>query len=427
MILKALGNYNKLFWLIALWCLVLPTQTVASVHLDQSTLSRGYTITHSNGSFSVGIQPNAFANLTQLRGGVRKIAHPKRFPRSKKNKIGDIYAYGLASSQQTNFTFQQPLVITLLYPQEERTTRKVIKYWNTTQKKWKPLPTTDNPDNFTVQANFNKQAAVVGVFKDSTIGPVKDTDFQSFGDITATAAIAIDNTTGAVLYEKNSQQVRSIASLTKLMTGQVLVSQGIDQNKIVSYKANYEKEGAKLYVDPGETMSMKDLLFSMTVGSANNAAYALVGESGYSIEKFAQLMNNQAKKIGLEHTYFVEPSGLNASNVSTAADYAKLMQHVLTTQQMLELTTTRNYNFSTRNTGEEHHIATTNRLIRNGSNLHITGSKTGFTYEAGYCLAMKAREGDHEVITVVLGAPNSTAQFGESERLMNWAFKNYQW
>jgi D-alanyl-D-alanine carboxypeptidase len=195
---------------------------------------------------------------------------------------------------------------------------------------------------------------------------------------------------------------------------------------VATYHNAYDQIGGALQVSEGETMLMRDLLYGMVVGSANNAAYALVGNMGYSVDEFVDLMNQAASDLELEHTRFGDPSGLAVENITTAEDYARLLSAVAQTEDIAAISATIWYEFTTINTGNYHDFFNTNSLLRT-SDLAITASKTGYIDEALYCLAMQLERDEHSIITVVLGAPSSSARFSESERLAEWAFANYQW
>ncbi|MFA5995415.1 MAG: serine hydrolase [Patescibacteria group bacterium] len=296
------------------------------------------------------------------------------------------------------------------------------------QQTWEPLATTYRFDTKTLEAVINNSAVTFAVLTDTrfSFGPVAKTNWQAFGDINAVSAVALDDATGNILYEKNSNSVRSIASLTKLMTAYVVLNNNVDLNKIVTYHDDYDRIGGMLYVHEGETMTLENLMNAMVVGSANNAAIALVNQAGYKEADFIGLMNEQAKTLGLANTSFADPSGLEVNNLSTAYEYAQFLRTALNNEQLTKFSTTGYYSFSTINTEQFHDFNNTNPLLRTSA-LDITGSKTGYIDEALYCLALKAKAGDHEVITVVLGVSSSSVRFSESERLMQWALDNYEW
>lgn len=230
-----------------------------------------------------------------------------------------------------------------------------------------------------------------------------------------------------ILYSKNYDEVRSIASLTKLMTAAVFLDTGTPMDKIVTYdKASDDTSpaGSRLKVGTGETMKVKDLFYTMLVGSANNAARALARSTGLSPEEFVRRMNDKAQTWGLTHTHFVEPTGLDPKNVSTVYEVALMAKQVFKDFRILQATTVAAYGFRTINANQPHTIKTTAAEMFD-SPFRVTGMKTGFLEEAGYCYVLKARAGsegtDHDVITVVLGAGARLQSFNEATNIANYA------
>jgi D-alanyl-D-alanine carboxypeptidase len=229
-----------------------------------------------------------------------------------------------------------------------------------------------------------------------------------------------------ILYSKNYDQVRSIASLTKLMTAAVFLDTNTPMDKVITYEAgdNTNPAGSRLNVAPGETMTVKDLYFTMLVGSANNAAKALARSTGLSQEEFVRRMNAKAKGWGLAHTHFVEPTGLDPQNVSTVYEVALMAKQAFNRFAILQGTMTPVYGFRTINTSQPHTIKSTETEMFS-SPLRLTGMKTGYLNEANYCFVLKARPGDegtdHDVITVVLGASTRSQSFQETTDVMNYA------
>jgi D-alanyl-D-alanine carboxypeptidase len=239
--------------------------------------------------------------------------------------------------------------------------------------------------------------------------------------ITSPSAMVINAGTGEVLWGKNNDQIRSIASLTKIMTAAVFLDSNTPMDKIVTYQAEDEAIGGRLKIKPGERLTTKDLLYSMLTGSANNAANALARSTGLSRTEFVNRMNAKAQEWGLKNTSFADPSGLDPNNKSTAADYAVMARRALNSMTMLQVTTTRNYYFKTLE-GVPHNIKNTNKLI--DTDLYITGGKTGYLDEALYCHMTKAKDKNgNQVIAVVLGSLNSSTRFNETERLIRWGFR----
>ncbi|MCD4705740.1 hypothetical protein K8R61_01525, partial [bacterium] len=268
------------------------------------------------------------------------------------------------------------------------------------------------------------------VLGESTINQTSDKLLPDF-DLNAKSAIIVDAKTGKILYEKNSEQQMSIASITKLMSAKVVLDLDPDWEKVMKYSSvdddvfDYAKkwEMAYLYVDQGDTMTVKDLFFSSLVGSANNAVFSLSRSTGLLRRDFVETMNRKAKEIGMENTHFKEPSGLSPSNISTAQDLAKLGRKVFNSFKMLEATTAKRYTFSTINTENPHTIKNRNKLL--SSDLYILGTKTGYLDEAGHCLIVKATDKKgNEILVVTLGnfEPGG-AYFEETEKLVKWGFE----
>jgi len=180
--------------------------------------------------------------------------------------------------------------------------------------------------------------------------------------------------------------------------------------------------GAKLYVNAGETLTVKDLYFTSLVGSANNATKALARSTGLSSEEFVKRMNEQASEWGLSHTYFEEVTGLSERNVSTAKEYAELARNAFKHFDLLVGSTTPAYGFRTLNTDMPHTITSKNKML--ATDWYVTGTKTGFTYEALYTLMTKVtdRNAGHEVIIVILGAQDDATRYRETDALLQYAF-----
>lgn len=237
------------------------------------------------------------------------------------------------------------------------------------------------------------------------------------------AVVAINERTEEILYSKNYDTVLPIASLTKLMTAFVFLGTNTPMDQVVTYDSDDDADGSKLYVSPGETMTVKDLYYTMLVGSANNAANALARSTGLSREEFVRRMNDTAQQWGLTHTRFVDPTGLDPANVSTVYELALMARNSMKDFRILQGTTTWSYGFITINTGKLHVIKNTAPEMQ-GSTLYITGMKTGYLDEAGYCFIFKARsnkDGTNHAITVVLGAESKDQRIDDTNQLMAYA------
>ncbi len=234
------------------------------------------------------------------------------------------------------------------------------------------------------------------------------------GVVWARNAIVLDAATGQVLYEKNSDSSVPIASLTKLMTATVFLEQQPDLDRKVEVTRAELDGGGHTQLRNHEVVPLGDLLHMSLMCSDNVATRVLARESGLAPEDFLARMNQKALALGLTHTRFVEFTGLDERNVSTAADVARLLQAAASQDLVRDITTTQSYEFRT--TRRAHHIANTNRLLY--GRYEILGGKTGFIIPAGYCLATWVRAQGRDLIAVVLGAPTAATRFADVVRLI---------
>jgi len=234
------------------------------------------------------------------------------------------------------------------------------------------------------------------------------------GGVYARHAVVFDPATGEVLYEKNAAISVPIASLSKLMTVIVFLEQEPYLERRVEVTRAELQGGGRTQLRNHEKLTLDDLLHMSLMASDNVATRILVRESGLSAEDFLGRMNHRAVELGLARTRFVEFTGLDERNVSTAADCAKLLRAAAENPRIQEIMTTRSYEF--RSATRPHFVANTNRLLY--GRYEIRGGKTGFISEAGYCLATWVRTQGREMIAVVLGAPTNATRFADVVRLV---------
>ena len=255
--------------------------------------------------------------------------------------------------------------------------------------------------------------------------PVKKNEFAS--------AVVIDAATGKRLYSYQPDLEWSAASLSKLMNALVTVGEKPNWNRIVALSTADEVGGGRLRVNDGAKMSMLDLLYSAIAASANNAAMALARVSPLGTKKFVAAMNAKALKLGMTHTTFVGPSGIEAENTSTANDLAKLATAAFNDPIIRQVASTSYYSFVVRNTGDVHKLTNTDKLLVDPNNgLWVSGGKTGFIYESQYNVIVRMRADPPDpqkptVLVVVLGAPTNDASFASAESLAKWAWNAYDW
>lgn len=245
-------------------------------------------------------------------------------------------------------------------------------------------------------------------------------------DIPAASALLCEVSTGTVLFEKNSAEKRSPASITKIMT-MLLTVEAVESGKISLNDTVTASEhacsmgGSQIWLENGETMVLSDLLKSVAVGSANDAAVALAEYISGSEEAFAALMNKRAAELSMNDTHFVNASGLDTDgHISTAADVAKMACELLKHDIIKNYTTI--WMDSVRNGKTQ--LVNTNKLIRFYEG--ATGLKTGTTDKAGYCVTASAKKNGMELVAVILDGQTSDLRFSAAKALLNYGFANYE-
>lgn len=247
-------------------------------------------------------------------------------------------------------------------------------------------------------------------------------------DVKAKACILMDAATGTVLMAKNEDEQLYPASVTKIMT-LLLVCEAIDKG-ILTFEQELtcspeaaSKGGSQIWLEAGETMSVKDLFKAAAVYSANDACAVLSEAVAGSESAFVAMMNERAKELGMENTNFDNCSGLDDdtdTHKSTARDIAIMSRELLKHKYITEYSTI--WMDSVRN--GETQLVNTNRLVRYYSG--ATGLKTGTTSKAGCCISATAERDSLHLIAVVLGADNSNDRFNSAKALLDWGFANYE-
>lgn len=244
------------------------------------------------------------------------------------------------------------------------------------------------------------------------------------GDLGCKAALLMEASTGKVLYKSNENEHLPIASVTKIMST-LLVAEAIDKGKITendmvtvsAYAASMG--GSQVYLEPGEQMSVDELLKCLVVVSANDAAVALAEHIYGSADSFIEAMNTRAAELGMVNTCFVNTTGLDDGGYSSAYDVALMTRELLAHPLIFKYTTI----WMDTIRGGAFGLSNTNRLVRfyKGAN----GMKTGFTTEAMYCVSATAERDGMQLIAVVLGSPTSDKRFGAAKQMLDFGFANY--
>ena len=236
-------------------------------------------------------------------------------------------------------------------------------------------------------------------------------------DVRAAAAIIYNPVTQQVLWEENADATRSIASITKVMTALVAFDHEFDLSREVIVDAASVRGARHTYLKAKDKLQVTDLLHLMLIASDNAAAREVARSSSVGYDGFIELMNAKAVELGLEHTHYADPSGLDPNNVSSARDMAHLIAFAANDERISSIMRKSEYRVATDRRAIVVH--TTNRLL--GSDVDVQGGKTGFIRDAGYCLATLLRLPQGEpVAVVVLGARSSAGRFMETRHLFNW-------
>lgn len=244
-------------------------------------------------------------------------------------------------------------------------------------------------------------------------------------EISAKSAVVVDRQSGQILFDKQAQAVRSIASITKLTTVLTFLDTNPDFDQVVKITAADMTGAGSLNLMVGEEVTIKDLLYLSLVNSDNNATLALVHATQMTEEEFVKKMNLKTKGMGLLNTKFVDAVGLDKNNVATAWEVTKILDVVSRHALIKEILLVAGYDFVSVS-GKSHHIKNTNKLLN--SYLNILAGKTGFIDEAGYCFTslIKLKNG-HEILTAVLGSTTADNRFQDTKAIVNWVENNYQW
>lgn len=264
---------------------------------------------------------------------------------------------------------------------------------------------------------------------DKLIAPRKDAESEFSAPLSAASLVVVDTASNSVLFSKNMDDVRSIASITKLMTALVFLDTSPDMSEYMTILPVDVREGPE-YVESGDKLRVRDVFNTMLIGSSNTAAVALARHTGLPIEEFVARMNQKAKVLGLSQTVFAEPSGLDPANVSTARELSALVRYALTRETIVATVQREAYTVYPAG-GTPRNVATTNWLmtgqVRRVSDATVVGGKTGYIDASGYNIAVTFKKSGHEITVVVLGCADVFARYTESDLLARWVFDHFTW
>ncbi len=243
--------------------------------------------------------------------------------------------------------------------------------------------------------------------------------------ITSKSAILVEQTSGEIIYEHNSHERLSPASVTKIMS-LILIMEAIErgdfsyETEITASPHAVSKGGSQIWLKEGEVMTVDDLLKATVIASANDATTALAEAVAGSEETFVALMNERARQLGMNDTEFKNCTGLDAEgHLTSAYDIAVMSRELLKHPKIIEYSTVW---MDTIRDGKSE-LVNTNKLVRFYEG--TTGLKTGTTSKAGYCLSASAKREGVSFIAVVMDAPSSKVRFNEARTLLSFGFANY--
>jgi D-alanyl-D-alanine carboxypeptidase (penicillin-binding protein 5/6) len=262
-------------------------------------------------------------------------------------------------------------------------------------------------------------------------------------EIGSKAAVVVDAETGTVVFAKNAFDEIPPASLTKLMTMHLVMNE-INEGRAAlddivplgeeSWALNQPPRSSLMFLASGQTVTLREIMLGLAVPSGNDAAVAAALYLAPSVDDFAKIMNREARRMGLMKTRFVEPSGISEDNMTTAAEFAAFsMEYIrLHPYSLSEFHSVREFAYPKSANMPEAFRNNPRTIVQpNRNNLlgvfpGVDGLKTGYIDEAGYNIALTARQKDTRFIAVILGAEGARIRDRDGQRLLSWAFGNFK-
>lgn len=239
--------------------------------------------------------------------------------------------------------------------------------------------------------------------------------------LSAKGVVVLDPSSSVKLFEKNIHSHFSPASTSKMMTALVALDY-FKMDDILTVPKLVD-EGQDIKLAEGEKMSFENLLYALLVASANDAAQTLAANSPGGKETFVKQMNEKVAKLFLKNTHFVNPTGIDEpGQYSSPFDLSILTKYALANPAFAKIVQTQKITLTSVDGKMTHEISNINQLL--GKIKGVGGVKTGWTEEAGECLVTYVEREGRKIIIVVLGSKD---RFGETEKLINWVFENFQW
>ncbi len=263
---------------------------------------------------------------------------------------------------------------------------------------------------------------------------------QSFGaaaqevELAAPNAVLMEASTGQVIYEKNADEQKSPASITKIMT-LILIFDAIDAGKIqmtdevVTSAHAKSMGGSQVFLEEGEVQTVETLIKCIVIASGNDASVAMAEYIAGSESEFVRMMNERAAGLGMKGTHFEDCCGLTDSltHVTTARDIAIMSRELITKYPQIHnysMIWMENITHVTKQGTKEFGLSNTNKLLKMATNFKVTGLKTGSTSLAKYCLSATAEKDGVRLIASIMAAPDYKARFADAQNLLNYGYAN---
>lgn len=277
--------------------------------------------------------------------------------------------------------------------------------------------------------SFSQDVPRLPIADDRILTPRK-TDLAAVGVETSAQSVTVfDAASGALLYAEEPDVIRSIGSISKLMTAMVFLDTVPDLSSWVTVTTDDYAGGGRAYVFYDDPVHLGDVLSASLVGSDNTATEALVRLSGVSRDEFIARMNTKAAEMGLVSTTFIDPSGLAAENQSTAREVANILAHAATYDAITSRTQMAVANI-VHSSGRSVAVPSTDDLLSSSfvaSGFDVLVAKTGFIPQAGYCFTGAFVFNNRRIYTTVLGADSKESRFVDAANVTDWVTKVYTW
>ena len=270
--------------------------------------------------------------------------------------------------------------------------------------------------------DYIEDNTTINVNSEITETLAQTSDTLEASSINSRSCIVYDRNSHMILYGKNETKQVKMASTTKIMTSLIIIENyNLSETIEVSQKAA-GTGGSRLGLKSGDTITVKDLLYGLMLCSGNDVAVALAEYASGDIPSFAELMNKKANELGLTHTHYESPHGLDSDgHYTTAYELAKLTDYALKNETFSKIVGTKNYTVTIN--GYPKNLSNTNELL--GYLNGVYGVKTGFTNGANRCLVTACKRDNMDIICVVLGADTKKFRTQDSIKLLEYAFKNF--